>query len=385
MSRVRVATLIDSLEMGGAESLAVNLLHARDTSRFHDALFVLRSGGALSDRARAAVEHLECMGARRSVPVSAPRWVRGRLDAFAPALVHTHLRTSDILGAWACRRLASHPPAVVTLHTTAEGYAHGPGLRARAMWLEWRRAMGSARGVAFVAISQAVLESFLPYLPSDRPREVIENGIPLPRPGTVDRATREAARLALGVPPDAFVAVSIGGLRREKGQADLLVGFARELADQPGARLLVAGDGPERGRLETLHRELGLGGRARLLGIVADPSALWHAADVLVLPSHREGFGLVLVEALAAGIPVVATAVDAVPGLISDGVEGLLVPARQPGALGAALRRVVVEPGLQERLRHGAQAKDLSSWSIERTARAYEDLFLRLAGEAGGA
>lgn len=385
MSRMRVATLIDSLEMGGAESLAVNLLRARDGSRFHDALFVLRAGGVLSDRAREAVTSLECMGAGGSVPLSAPRWVRQRLDAFGPAILHTHLRTSDIVGAWACRRLAPRPPTVVTLHTTARGYARGGGLRTPAMWSAWRAAMRRSRGVAFAAISQAVLESFLPYLPPGSHREVIENGIPLPGTGPVTCPEREEARAALGLARDAFVAVSIGGLRPEKGQADLLVAFAGSLRDRPEARLLVAGDGPERVRLEALHGELRLGERVRLLGVVRDPTALRRAADVLVLPSHREGFGLVLLEALAAGIPVVATAVDAVPSLIRDGVEGLLVPARQPAALGAAMLRLAVEPQLRERLSQGARARDLTPWSIERTARHYESLFERVVAEAARA
>jgi glycosyltransferase involved in cell wall biosynthesis len=147
--------------------------------------------------------------------------------------------------------------------------------------------------------------------------------------------------------------VFVGRLTRQKA---LPVAF-EALQEVDGARLLLVGDGPERSELESAARRLGLDGRVEFAGARSRDEVLrtLAGATALVLPSAWENLPHAAVEALAVGTPVVATAVGGVPEVVHDGENGLLVPANDAAALAAALRRVVSEPGLRERLAAGAQ------------------------------
>jgi glycosyltransferase involved in cell wall biosynthesis len=170
--------------------------------------------------------------------------------------------------------------------------------------------------------------------------------LPNPAPRLPDLPDQAEARAALGLtgPLLAFAG-------RLTAQKDLEVALAA-MASLPGVRLAVLGDGPERGRLERRAAELGLDGRVRFLGGGGrdDVLTLFRAADAVVLSSSWENFPHTVVEALAVGTPVVATAVGGVSEVVRDGENGLLVPPRDAGALAAALRRLVDEPGLRGRL-----------------------------------
>ena len=175
---------------------------------------------------------------------------------------------------------------------------------------------------------------------------VVENATPeLP-----ELPTREQARAALGV--DGALLAFAGRL----GPAKALDVALMALAELEGVTLLLAGDGPERATLERRAAELGLGERARFLGALGrnEVLELFRAADASVLSSAWENFPHTLVEALAVGTPVVATAVGGVPEIVRDGENGLLVPPSDPGALASTLRRLLGDPDLQERLREGA-------------------------------
>ena len=183
-----------------------------------------------------------------------------------------------------------------------------------------------------------------------RPEQVvvIENAIPeLP-----DLPTHEQARADLGI--QGFVFAFAGRL----GPAKALEVALAALVDVEEATLLLAGAGPERESLEFLAKELGLSERVRFLGAVGrrEVLELFRAADASVLSSEWENFPHTLVEALAVGTPVVATAVGGVPEIVRDGENGLLVPPGDPLALAAALRRFIGDAALQERLRAAAAA-----------------------------
>ncbi|MDP9400185.1 MAG: glycosyltransferase [Actinomycetota bacterium] len=152
-----------------------------------------------------------------------------------------------------------------------------------------------------------------------------------------------------------------GRVQAEKGVHTLVRALALLRAD---ARLVLVGDGSERARVEALARELGVADRLRITGFVPHeqvPTALAHA-DVAVLPSVSEELGTAMLEALHAGLPVVASRVGGIPEVIEDGVSGLLTPPGDPAALAAALDRVLLEPGLAARLAAGgrARARDFS-------------------------
>lgn len=196
---------------------------------------------------------------------------------------------------------------------------------------------------------------------------VIPNGIaPLP-PG--DRAVER--------PPGRPVVLFAGRLRTRKGVAVLVEAFSRLRREHPEATLVVAGDGEQRAALEAQVRALGLGGAVRFAG--AQPrSAMpgWYAAaDLFCLPSLYEGFPLAILEAMAAGLPVVATAVSGIPEAVEDGVTGRLVPPEDATALARTLAELAADPEAARRMGEAGRSRVEAELSIPRIAAAYLELW----------
>ena len=184
-------------------------------------------------------------------------------------------------------------------------------------------------------------------------------------------------RASLGVQENEQIVLSVGRLSREKGQEDLIAAFHRLLKSQRERtlRLVIVGAGPERERLERLAQPI----RSRVLftGQVADPWPLFHAASVFALPSHSEGSSLVLLEAMAAGLPIVATAVGGIPETVRDGESALLVPPADPAALHAGLGALLNNQALRQRLVAAASA-DLKNFSPYTYARRLLSIYERV-------
>jgi glycosyltransferase involved in cell wall biosynthesis len=183
---------------------------------------------------------------------------------------------------------------------------------------------------------------------------------------------REAARTRRewGVPENAFLIGHVGNFRPEKNHALLLEAAARVVATEPRALFLLAGSGP---LLEEVRaRALGLD-RVRVAGHVPAARRLVAALDLLILSSRHEGLPVVVMESLAAGVPVVSTAVGGVPDLVRHGHNGLLTPPGDEGALADAIRQAM-RPDVHARLRRGA-ADSASLVDIGRTAAWFERLY----------
>jgi glycosyltransferase involved in cell wall biosynthesis len=163
---------------------------------------------------------------------------------------------------------------------------------------------------------------------------------------------------------------AIGRLDRQKGFDVLL----RALAELPGTGLVLVGDGPERDPLQRLAGELDLAGRVEFQGWHEDARRQLTGFDVFVLPSRFEGFPLAIIEAMLARLPVVATPVGSVPESVLDGVTGRLVAPEDPGALALALRQLLADAGLRERM--GAAGREHAlNFTLGPMARAYEALY----------
>lgn len=202
-----------------------------------------------------------------------------------------------------------------------------------------------------------------------------------------DGAEVAALRARLGVREGERVLLAVGRLSREKGHADLVLALARLRETRPDLdfKLVVVGDGPEGAAVEEQARRLGLGGRVVLAGHASDVRPFYALADALALPSHSEGSPNVLLEAMAAGVPVAATRVGGVPEIAADGETALLVPAHDAGAMAGALGRLLADEPFARALAERARRHALAHFSPETFARALLGVYRELLpGRAAG-
>ena len=219
--------------------------------------------------------------------------------------------------------------------------------------------------------------------------KVRKAGVPSPRLSVI----RNAARLKAFAQPDAeyrtklrsyfnsevtSIVLGAGRLSQEKGFAVMVEAAAEVLKQQPKAGFIIFGEGVERPAMESRIRELGLAGRVVLPGFTAELDKYLPWADVVVLPSFTEGLPNVALEASAAGIPVVATAVGGTPEVIADGETGFLVPSGNPSMLGERIGRLLADAGLRKRLGDAGRVRMETQFTFAGQARAYEALFERL-------
>jgi glycosyltransferase involved in cell wall biosynthesis len=205
---------------------------------------------------------------------------------------------------------------------------------------------------------------------------VIWNGAPLAEFAPVPRERARAVRRELGLPDEEPVVGAIGRLNEQKGHRDLLDAFAQAHKGRR-ARLLIAGDGDLMQPLQQQARELGIAERVVFAGHRADVPGLLGAIDVFCISSLYEGTPLTLFEAMAAGKALVSTSVDGCREVLVDGHTGLLVPPRNPGALAAALARVLDDAGLRQRL--GAAALlESRRYDVDACVRQMQDLYEEL-------
>lgn len=371
---MRILQVISTIATGGAERVVAHL--TRHLARAGHAVAVVSmhdpEGLSVERELLDAGAAVYLLGQRPGLdPRMIPRCARA-VRGFRPDLVHTHLSVLKyLLPGWA---LSARPPIVHTLHNLAE---RETGRAERAL-----QGLAFRAGVVPVAIGDAVAES-VRRVYGREPGATIPNGIPVadyaPAPGA-----RERARAALALPPGAPAFVSVGRLMAQKDHALLLRAFASERLRAAGARLLLAGDGELRADLERQAADLGLGDRVRFLGRRGDVAEVLAAADVFALASRWEGNPLTVMEAMAAGRPVVATAVGCLPELVPP-AAGRLVPAGDAAALEAALWELASDPALAAARGAAAARTARERFDAAAMARAYERLYLSLTkGRASG-
>jgi glycosyltransferase involved in cell wall biosynthesis len=259
---------------------------------------------------------------------------RGRFD-----VVHTHTSKAGILGrlaAWLAR-------APVVIHT-AHGWSFSreDSARTRGAWIRLER-FGARLCRTIVVVGEADRAQGL-ALGVGRPEqyELIRSGIEIDDyRSALDRAD---ARRRIGVPGDAFVVGTVGRLSRQKAPQDLLAGFARLAAARGDAHLVLVGDGPLRAEVEREVAARGLAGRVHLLGLRQDVADVLAAFDVFALASRWEGLPRVFPQAMAAGLPIVATRVGGAADAIVPGETGWLVEAGDTEGLGARLVELAADP-----------------------------------------
>jgi glycosyltransferase involved in cell wall biosynthesis len=364
-SRVRVVHVTVGLGLGGAERLLTHLAPRIDRDRFEVSVLALKSWGPAGDALRAAGVPVEALNGRGFFDASLPwRFARG-LAARRPDVVHAHLLWAGALSALFKPRTAK---LVWHEHDTDEWMRAGHRLLESAV-------VGRADRV--LAISQAVAGCFTRRHPWMRERvRVVLNAVPSARATPPTDAEKAAARREWDLPADAPLAGYVGRLELPKKGLDVLIGsFARLRRSLPSARLAVAGDGPDRARLERMARESGLADAVRFTGGLVDPRLFYDALDVFVLPSRWEGFGLSALEAMGSFLPVVASRVGGLPEVVADGETGLLAPPGDAASLESALRRLFAEPETARRFGAAGHARLLARFDPDVQARRVEEAY----------
>jgi glycosyltransferase involved in cell wall biosynthesis len=382
VSRLRVCHVITQLELGGAQRNTLYTVSHLDRDRFEPSV-IAGPGGLLDEEARTidGLRFETCPTLARPVrPLADLRALadlRRRIARLGPDIVHTHSSKAGILGRAAA--FAAGVPVIV--HTV-----HGWGFHAEQSRLE-RLCFAGAEQLAHLVTTQLVAVSEANAVSGAAwhvaPREsfiVIRSGIELSR--FRDAAGGGRLRNELGLERGAPLVVMVGCLKPQKAPLDF-VAVAEAVARQmPDARFALAGDGALRPDVERAVEAAGLGGRLHLLGWRRDPEAVIGDADVLVLTSRHEGLPRVVPEALAAGVPVVATAVDGTPEAVIHGRTGLLAAPGDVGGLAAAVVRILGDPALRRRLAQTGR-EHAKGWDIDEMVRTQERLYEALARRAG--
>lgn len=187
----------------------------------------------------------------------------------------------------------------------------------------------------------------------------------------------QSLRTRLGIASDERIVLTVGRLSQEKAQIDLVAAYQRLRATNPdiSSKLIIVGDGPERRRLEAAADADGIRERVIFTGQMGEVQLFYAAADVFVLPSHSEGSPNVLLEAMAANLPIVATAVGGVPEIVENNETALLVPVNDPDAMAAALVRILSDQNLAERLTTNSAALAANQFTPEKYVRALVEIY----------
>jgi glycosyltransferase involved in cell wall biosynthesis len=350
---MRVLHVVQEMAPGGAEAMMLTL--ADGSRAAGDEVAVAAAPGPLAGEFPGPVFPLPMVRRRAWLVPKAASALRTAVRRWRPDLVQAYNPGMAVLAALATRR-GARPRAFVVVHgLPEEDYERAARL------LRWAGLPVLACGPGVAA---GLEDAGCPVM------QTITNGVSAP-PRPVERAAflRECR-----LPSGPSFLVCVGRLAPIKNQALAVVA----LAGVPDAVLAIVGEGAERRRLEDRVRWAGLGSRVVFTGYRSDARAIMGAADIVVLPSRSEGLPGVALEALAAGRPLVATAVRGNRELLDDGRTALLVAPDDPEAMAGAIRRILEDPALAERL--GTEGRrEAARYSVDAMVRRYLELYRRLA------
>ncbi|MEM1964379.1 MAG: glycosyltransferase [Candidatus Caldarchaeum sp.] len=371
MSGKRVVfQVIQSLTPGGAERVVVHLLQYHDRTQYQPVCVCLNrpEGTHYEQFVRQLDVPLHFLERRGGFDKNAYRRMNALFREYNPTIVHTHLLGLN----YAYPLMLRHrtPVRVHTVHNIAQQELKiGKRLSRVVRVLAFRYRLG---GVTPVAVSAEVART-VEKVYGLRQVPTIPNGIDLEQYRS-DAQQRLHVRAVSKVEDSAVVIVHVGRFNVQKNHEMLLRAFARLRWAEP-TYLWLLGDGELMEPMRALARELQIEDRVRFWGIRSDVAAILNASDIFVLPSRWEGLPLSLMEAMAAGLPVVATAVGGVPEIVEHGVSGFLVPNEDEAALVEALQRLIDTPELRRAMGARARARAQERFDARAMTRAYEALY----------
>jgi glycosyltransferase involved in cell wall biosynthesis len=389
---VRIVNVITRMIVGGPQQ--VSLLTARyyrDSPTVDYHLVFGRESGPEGDyhaeiAASGVPHHAQASLVRELAPARDLRALGGLvalLRQLRPDVVHVRSAKARFLAPLASR-LARVPVTVQTVH----GWSFNNAVdRRRRLFVRLerlaRRLCDATVLVSRQDLAEGIALGILPTTAVARGEALlIRSGVDLGAVAPLDEPARRALRAAEGVPDGCPVVSLVQRLSPPKTPLVFVGALPRILAERPDAVAWIVGDGPLRPAVQAAVAEAGVGARVRFLGVRKDIAAVLSASDVLVHSSLREGLPRVVLEALAIGTPVVATAVGGVPDAVTDGVMGLLVRPEDPGALaGAVLATLTDRAGAARRAQAGRTA--VGEFSAHRMLDEQHALYQRLLARRG--
>lgn len=364
--------LITELSIGGAQMVLLRLLNNMDRQRYQPTVACLYNGDGI------VAQQIRDLGIRVVDLEMRSKW---RMDAFArfwallrqqrPTILHTWMFHANIPGRLLGR--AARVPVII-------GSEHTMGQESQ--FRQWINRWSGPLTDGVICVSEQV-RAFAEQQIGLPPQKltVIPNGIELQR---FDRLPSQAeVRRRFGLPQTSTVMGAIGRPRPVKGYRYLIDAFAQLAPAHPALTLLLVGNGPERAALTEQARQKGLVDRAFFLDDQTDIPALLPALDLLVAPSLWEGMPMVVLEAMAARLPVVATRVGGTPDVVADGETGLLVAPSDAMQLAQSIERLLVDPGLRQQMGRAGRARAEQNFSIEQNVAQTQALYERLVRKTG--
>jgi glycosyltransferase involved in cell wall biosynthesis len=369
--KLRILHVIDAIGNAGAETLLRTFAESIDPSRFE-----LHICGLRPRPGSVTVPALETLGIRivqfnqrasYDLPTLAP--LVGYVRKEKIDLIHTHLLAGDVMG-----RLAgflTRTPVISMMHSGREDLDQEP--QRRQQLERWTARLWCRK---LVVVSDLVRKELAAWfgIPPDRV-VAIPNGVNTERFQTGPDFDRAIARSSL-IGGDFPLVTNVGRLVPVKGQRYLVEAASMVVAKHPQVRFLVVGEGEMQAGLAELAAELGIGSNVILTGFRADIAAILAASDAFALSSLSEGMPVALLEAMAAGCPVVATDVGGVSQLVHTGVTGMLVPPADGQALAEALLVCLDDPERAKQMGAAGQRLVIQEFSMREWARKWEDLYL---------
>jgi sugar transferase (PEP-CTERM/EpsH1 system associated) len=361
---LHIAHVLLSLQPGGLENGVVNVVNGLDPAQFRSSLCCLQQAGEFATRIRDRSVRIEAMGLKPGNDLRLPFRLARLFRQWKVDIVHTRNAEAFFYGVLGAR-LAGVPAVIHSEH--GRTFPESPR-RALLQRLLWGRA-----DFKFAVSNQLRKDMIREIRVSPAHFEVLYNGVDIER-FKADRTTPQRNEIVIG---------SVGRLVQVKNYPLLLKAMAR-LPAGTRARLVLVGEGPERGTLERTIAELGLGDRAQLLGHREDVSDLLRGMDIFVLPSFSEGMSNTLLEAMAAGVASLASNVGGNGEIIEDELSGLLFPSGDIDRAAEQLTRLVADAELRVRLAHAGAARVRKEFSIEAMLRRYTLLYRHVWSQVHG-
>ena len=363
----RVLHVIDSFDLGGAQTFLLDLVRHFDSSRFMAEVAAMHGAGVFESAFNEAGIVTHSLSPAKFPPWYFPNFLklmqRSKFD-----ILHFHL-----FGANLCAK----PLAIAVGHRAIIVHDQcNDASRERNPFLLASDALANRGATRIIAVSESVRRYLLDREDlADSKVEMIPNGIDAEMFVPAGKEERRHAKDALGLAEGSFVIGGVGRLVPQKNFSLFLEAAASIAPRYSDVIFVIAGSGPLETALRKQTHRLGISERVRFLGHVADRTLLYHALDALVMPSDFEGTPMTLLEAMASGLPVVASTVDGIAEVCTQGVDALLVSRRDPVGFVSAMERVITQAELREHLARNARGTILARYEIRNIVRRVEAIY----------